>query len=109
MLTRSISDHKTDMLTAIDSWKDQADTDRVVAQVLLAARKIHTLDAVGFTGMVRKLLLVGMSDRAKRLVEVLSEREPTTAGLLAGGILVWAVKTVPLALVAALIAWLVVR
>jgi hypothetical protein len=107
MFKRSIIDHKTDMTIAIGSWHGPADTDRVVAEVKDAASKIHTLDADFFTSMVRTMLLMGYTNRAQRIVDALTDTEPTRLGLVLVHLLGVVIITVPIAALVALILWAV--
>lgn len=108
MFTRSISDYKTDMILALESWKSDQDTDRIVAQILEASSQIQTLDAKRFSSQIHKLLLCRMPERAKRLVEVLSETEPTRTGIAVLGFVAGIIKVLPVVIVVFL-AWLVLR
>jgi hypothetical protein len=107
MLKRSIIGSKISMHLAIDSWVGPEDTERVVAEVLEAASDIKTLDAKTFTNHVHKLLLCNNAARAKKLVDVLDDVEPTKSGLIVTSLLILGIRLIPIVLLVLLIVWLV--
>ncbi len=74
LFTRDITAPVTDMVIAIDSWRSQADTDRVVAEVFKAAAGI-AINRVQFSTMIHKLLRCGRPDKARRLATCFDDRE----------------------------------
>ena len=106
-LRRSIIGPKTDMTIALDSWKDREDTTRVLAAITKAGDKINTLTTHKFVGMIGKFLAMGMPERAQRIVDALSDTEPTRLGLLLLRLVGLAIVALPIAALAALILWAV--
>lgn len=105
-LKRSITAPKTDMTIAIGSWRSDQDTARVVAEVRAAAAEIRSLSTDRFVSMVHKLLLVGHPDKAQRLVDALSNTEPTRLGLALIRIVWLIIVALPIAALASIILWL---
>jgi hypothetical protein len=79
----------------------------VVAEVRAAASEIRTLSADRFTSMVHTMLLMGYPNRAQRIVDALTDTEPTRLGLVLVRLLGLVIITVPIAALAALILWAV--
>ena len=106
MLKRSIVGPKTNMTISIGSWRGDQDTARVVSEVRAAAAEIRSLSTDRFVPMVQKFLLARYPDKAQRVVDALSDTEPTRLGLALVRILVLIIVAIPVAALASLILWL---
>lgn len=106
MLKRSIIGQKLSMTLSLDSWNGPEDTERVSAEVREAASEIASLNAEMFSSHIHKLLLCRNPERAKKLVNVLTDTELTPTGVLVARLLTFAILMVPVVLIVLLVTWL---